>query len=176
MATSKDSILTAERARELLRYEPETGKLYWRMNAGRWGRIPAGTEAGNIKGPIGNRYRQVWIDGRRYYTHRLAWLIVTGVWPYSEVDHINGDGLNNRWDNLREVQHSGNLRNTKRQSNNTSGVTGVFWDSGCRKWRAQIQVGRTNIHLGRFDTVPAAAEARKVAERRYRFHDNHGRA
>lgn len=174
MGTSKDSILTAERARELFRYDPETGKLFWRITTN--SRAYAGSEAGCFKGTTGNFYRQVSIGGRRYYAHRLAWLIVTGAWPSEELDHINGDGLNNRWHNLREVQHSGNLRNAKRQSNNTSGVTGVFWDSECRKWRAGIQVSGTNIHLGRFDTLLAAAEARKAAERRYGFHVNHGRA
>lgn len=176
MAKPNSTTLTAERARELLRYDPETGRLSWRGNAGRSGRIPAGTEAGCVFDSGGRRYRQVQIDGRGYYAHRLAWLIVTGAWPAAETDHISGDTLDNSWRNLREVSHTGNSRNQKRRSDNTSGLTGVVWNKPVNKWQAQITVNGTNIYLGLFDNLPAAIAARKAAERRYGFHANHGRA
>lgn len=173
MAKTNSTTLTADRARELLRYDPETGKLFWRVNAGRWGRIPGGTEVGYIDA---DRYWKVMIDGHMYYTHRLAWLVTVGAWPTDEIDHINGNGLDNRWCNLREVSSIENKRNSKRRNDNTSGTTGVDWDRARCKWRAQIQVCGINILLGRFDSLSAAVDVRMAAECRYDFHENHGRA
>lgn len=160
----------AARAQELLRYDPETGKMIWRVSQGR---VRAGTEAGTFTSD--GYHRKVQIDGRNYLAHRLAWLIVTGEWPTEEIDHISGDGLDNRWSNLREATHTVNGRNAKRYSHNTSGFTGVGWHKASRKWQANIKVNGTYIHLGCFDDLTAAVEVRKDAERQYGFHENHGR-
>lgn len=67
--------------------------------------------------------------------HRIAWLYMTGEWPNFEIDHINRDGTDNRWVNLRNGSGI-NKRNLSRSKKNKSGVTGVSWDSRRSKWRA----------------------------------------
>jgi hypothetical protein len=82
-----------------------------------------------------------------------------------DVDHINGDRLDNRRANLRIASRSNNLKNkTRRRSDNTTGVTGVYWHQQCRKWTAQIHINGRAKHLGLFATKAGAAKARRVAE------------
>jgi hypothetical protein len=79
-----------------------------------------------------------------------------------EIDHIDGDGLNNRRSNMRLSTHAENMRNRRIAKNNTSGFKGVAWDKNGAKWRAKIKVDGEQIHLGQFDT-PEAAHAAYVA-------------
>lgn len=83
--------------------------------------------------------------------------------PNLEVDHIDGDGLNNRRDNLRLATHSQNRQNSKLQSNNTSGYKGVDWYKRDGKWRAKIMVGGRRKTLGVFNTKEEAAAAYDAA-------------
>ena len=86
--------------------------------------------------------------------------------------------LNNRIDNLRDVDHVTNGRNQRTPTNNTSGVCGVYQDRRRGKegkWIARIKVDYKAIHLGSFDTLEAASSTRKEAEIKYGFHENHGR-
>ncbi len=91
------------------------------------------------------------------------------------IDHINGDRGDNRISNLRVVTSTENNRNKAINKNNTSGVTGVTWSKSRRKWIAQIHIGKIGKALGGFDRVEDAIAARKNAETRYGFHENHGR-
>jgi hypothetical protein len=141
--------LTAERLRELLIYDPETGVFTWRQKTGCKGYV--GKVAGCIAKSEGRV--SVGIEGRRYRAHRLAWLYVYGEWP-SEVDHINGDGLDNRLSNLRLATRSDQGANTKRRRDNSSGIKGVVWHPQSRKWRVQIK-----RDVGLFATKEAAARA-----------------
>lgn len=159
--------LTADEARRLFRYDPESGKLYWKVRAAR--NVMAGDEAG--ANPNGER-RMVRIRGKKYLNTRIAWLLMTGEWP-ELIDHINGDTRDDRWCNLRDVGPGANSRNCKTPRNNTSGVVGVM-RSG-KKWVAKIKANYRTIHLGTFDTIEEAAKARKQAEREHGFHENHGR-
>jgi hypothetical protein len=111
------------------------------------------------------------------FCHRLA-LYLSGVEIAKglQVDHIDGDGTNNRLSNLRVVTSQGNSRNAKLYSTNTSGVVGVNWSSNARKWCANIKVDNKNVHLGYYTNKDDAIEARKAAEIKYGFHENHGRA
>ena len=78
------------------------------------------------------------------------------------VDHINGDTLDNRRQNLRVVSNAENLQNRQGlNANNSSGVRGVSWDKARGKWQAKIKVNYKTIHLGRFDDIE---EARKAVE------------
>lgn len=82
-----------------------------------------------------------------------------------ETDHINGNKLDNRRDNLRNVTHSQNQRHFRIPSNNTSSVKGVVWDKRNKKWQAQIKLNGKNHFLGRYTDIQLAREARKEAER-----------
>ena len=112
--------LTAEKLRETLRYDPETGLFFWRCN--RQGGAKAGTIAGCFDA---GGYVRVTCLGRTYPAHRLAWLYVTGMWPTNEVDHINGDRSDNRWANLRAAESSQNSMNRAVRRNCASGVKGL---------------------------------------------------
>ncbi len=108
---------------------------------------------------------------KREYMHRRIMKARKG----QQVDHINGNGLDNRKVNMRLVGVGENQRNMRRAKNNTSGVTGVRWFARTRKWHAYIQVEGRQIHLGYHQTLQAAAEVRRRANEKYKFHENHGR-
>lgn len=96
---------------------------------------------------------------RTLLLHRL----ITGAPHGVEVDHINGDGLDNRRCNLRLCNHAENLRNSRRSSANRSGFKGVHWHNASGKWRAQIQCLSVRRHLGLFDSISDAVAAYNAA-------------
>lgn len=106
------------------RYNPETGII---------------TRDGKPVGSINrDRYLKVQIGGVRVLNHRLAWRLHTGAWPVGEIDHIDGDGSNNRIANLRVVSSSQNKMNRGRQRNNTSGEAGACFDIALSRWRVSV--------------------------------------
>lgn len=111
---------------------------------------------------------------KRYKAHRLIYLLQTSAWPPDEIDHLNGDGTDNRWENLRAATPEENRQNLRKYSSNRSGHTGVCWHKHCGKWAARIMVHRRNIHLGYFTSKEDAVAARKKAEVEHGFHPNHG--
>lgn len=149
--------MTAEEARQLFSYNPETGDLAWRINRGR---IRAGTL---IRAPSVQGYYQVMYRNRNYRAHRVAWLIYYGEWPLLELDHINGIRNDNRIANLREAYHSENCRNGRLRSTNSSGFKGVSWHKASGKWHAQITVDGTTRHLGLHKTAEEAHAAYRKA-------------
>lgn len=173
--------------RSLLRYEPETGKLYWLKRgaehyqdsrcsaagqAAQWNAIYAGKEAFSSKSRSG--YMKGAILGRHMNAHRVIWALVNGVWP-KEIDHINGDKADNRIENLRSVTSSENNKNRRLPACNKSGRIGVFWHARHKCWRAFIGHQGKRIHLGSFQVKDDAIAARKRAEKDFGFHANHGR-
>src|SRR5690606_29052356 len=110
-----------KRLKELVSYDPKSGKFFWLDRAreefstsqayGVFISQYLGREAG---GKQGGGYLRFSVDGKHYLAHRLAWLYVHGKWPSDQIDHINGDRSDNRIDNLRDVTHAENRRNTKR--------------------------------------------------------------
>lgn len=148
--------MNAERLRQLLSYDPETGVFTWRIARGP---VVAGSAAGF---PIG-RYWMICVDGRDYSAHRLAWLHMHGHWPAEDVDHTNGDGLDNRAANLREATRTENCCNTRRGSRNTSGEKGVSYWSKPEKWVAEVVLHGRRVHLSKHDTFEAAVAARRAA-------------
>tara|TARA_B100001057_G_scaffold162519_2_gene163172 strand:- start:527 stop:1012 length:486 start_codon:yes stop_codon:yes gene_type:complete len=161
--------MTQEYLKSLLDYNPETGKLIWKVTRGS---IKSGSEAGSTN-CLG--YRLIGIDGKRYLGHRLAWLWYYGRWPENEIDHINHNPNDNRIKNLRELSHKQNMKNQSLYRNNTSGHAGVHWIRRDKRWLAQIQVNGKKINLGYFKEKEDAVKARKEAEAKYKFHQNHGR-
>ncbi len=120
-----------------------------------------GKEAGRISVA---GYRQIGLDYRMYYAHRIVWVLTEGVWPKEWIDHINRDRLDNRRSNLRDTSTSENQANTKMRSNNASGFRGVSTSSTPDgKWRANICIRGNRRYLGRFETKEAAAAAYRKA-------------
>jgi hypothetical protein len=107
----------------------------------------------------GVRYTTLKVDGKTYYAHRLVWLLETGSFPDSYIDHINGNKRDNRYMNLRKCGHSENMINRPRQSNNKTGFKGVRLRSDGKKYDAQIGLNGKRYHLGSFDTPEEAAKA-----------------
>jgi hypothetical protein len=174
--------ITPELLRQLLRYEPETGKLFWRNRSPefftsdgqflRWNNRHAGAEA--FTADTGTGYRHGAVLCQQMTAHRVAWAIHYGEWPHGQIDHINHERSDNRLTNLRNVTPQENAQNRSSYKNNTSGSTGVHWSAHHRRWRAQIVVQGTRHRLGLFQTIEDAIAARKTAEREYGFHINHG--
>jgi hypothetical protein len=157
-------MLTQERLKEILDYNPETGELTWLIQAG-----PARPRmvAGNID-PKG--YRKIKIRRINYLAHRIIWLWMTGEWPSKDLDHIDTVKDNNRWINLRECTNSENHCNTPKSAANKSGVKGVHWNRESRKWHAQIKSKGIVKYLGLFTELSEAAHA--VATERALIHQN----
>ena len=140
-----DKILTQDRLKELLNYNPETGVFTKK----------SGKIAGTVR-PDG--YQKITIDWKQYYSHRLAWLYMTGELS-KDVDHIDRNPSNNRFNNLRSVTKSQNQHNRVKQCNNTSGYKGVIYFKRTGRWRANIWVNDANHYLGYFDTPEEASAA-----------------
>lgn len=155
----------AEKLREYLRYEPETGHLFWRVRAAShfasvricnsWNTryaekraFTSVTDSGHLEGNI---------DARVYMAHRVIWKMVTGEEPPLLIDHEDRDPGNNRWKNFRVA--------TKSQNNiNSSLERGVFFDAARGRYMAHIKKDQRRRFLGRFDTHAEALAARKAAE------------
>lgn len=180
--------LTQEIVHELLHYEPNTGKLFWKERDVKWFKdgkrsALAHKNAWNAKfankealASINNNgYRHGHILSGKVYAHRVIWLWMTGEWPKRDIDHINGDPADNRWKNLRDVSHQNNSLNQKLRKTNKSGTMGVHWCKRDARWIAKITVNRDFKCLGYFTNKIDAIKARKEAEIKYGFHPNHGR-
>ena len=138
-----------------------------------WNSVWAGKEA--FTAVDGKGYRHGSIDYVYVRLHRALWALTYGDWPSGEVDHVNGNRLDNRVENLREVSRSANQRNQRLHKNNTSGRTGISWYKPYAKWRAVINIGGRNKHLGYFDCVEAASAAWEKARAQNGYHANHGK-
>lgn len=130
----------AESLRRLISYDPATGQFVRMAPKALFGKVAAPHEQSC-------GYMQIVVNRRLYYAHRLAWLLMTGAWPASQVDHIDGDRKNNRFANLREASPSENQQNIKRKSNNTSGFPGVSWSNKAQLWKAQIGCNGRKKHI-----------------------------
>lgn len=148
-------MLTQERLKVMLHYDPETGLWTWL-----WCPPPnqryTGTQAGYTRS---DGYNLIRIGGTAYYCSRLAHLYMTGKWPEEEVDHKDRDPNNDKWENLREATSSQNKINRGLNSSNTSGFRGVSFNKARGKWVAYVDT----LQLGAFDTIEEAVAARDSA-------------
>ncbi len=174
--------------REMVSYSPETGRLFWKArgpslfagvkrcaahSCAIWNTKNAGNEA--FTSVVGGR-KVGGLNGVKQYAHRVAWALHYGAWPVGEIDHINGDAMDNRIENLRDVAHADNMRNVKRSKANTSGETGVTWDPQSGKWRARLNTNGRTHYFGLHGDFESAVIARKSAQEAFGFHANHGRS
>lgn len=135
----------------------------------------AGDEAGT-KHHSG--YIQVKLKGNMYQAHRIIWDLTHPEDPVEdseEIDHVDHVRCNNKLHNLRKVSRFDNLRNKSEYCNNTSGVTGVYWHSVWSTRQAKIRINGVDTFLGNFQDKDEAIAARKAAEEKYGFHENHGK-
>src|SRR5882724_220608 len=153
-------------ARALFSYEADTGRLLWAVNAGRHGRIRAGTRAGSEHtDKDGYRSRYVTIDGRSYKASHVIWVWATGKWPKRTVDHKNLDGLDDRWDNLREADDSQQKQNNRRRKDSKTGYKCIAYyndpryrDGKCYRWQVVVNGKRIKSSV-RYTTAKEAYEA-----------------
>lgn len=167
----------------LLHYNPYTGIFTWNTRSRSyfitdstwkmWNTRFAGTIAGTTRVNI-KSYKIIQVKRQRYYIHRLAFLFMTGEFPTQQVDHINGDGTDNRWCNIRSVTSRENSKNSRLRSDNTSGCVGVSWFKSRNKWCVRIKHRGVYLSCGYFNNKEDAIRVRKLAEIEYGYHDNHG--
>lgn len=149
--------ITLDRLKELAHYDPATGQFVLKKH-----RTGTTRKVGDVLGSkTKTGYLEACFDQRIYYLHRLAYFYMTGEVPQT-VDHINGNGMDNAWGNLRSVTQQQNMENIKKmRPDNTTGYRGVHRWHG--KYRAKIVVNKKQIHLGTFSTAKEAAKAYEAA-------------
>lgn len=167
-------MLTQERLKELLHYDPETGIFTWlkAYHSHRVGKI-AGCPYGHDR--VSTDYLRITVDKKAYSSHKLAWMYVYGHFPDSWLDHIDGDGYNNAIDNLRLATPSENSHNQFLNKSNKSGVKGIHWSKSRNRWMTNIKVKGKIYRAGSFKSLEEATEAvRKKREELHGEFCNHG--
>ena len=178
---AKHPLPTIEQLRQVLAYDPETGRLTWlprdaslfadgkrgrHMMAKVWNATWAGKPALTHTSRSGHLRGAVFHVGLQ--AHRVAWAIFYGRWPDGEIDHINGNPADNRIANLRDCSRTINGQNLRMKRTNTSGYVGVTRDHALNKWRAQATVNGQHFYIGVYPDLEDAARARDD------FHRQHG--
>lgn len=136
-------------------------------------RILTGADCGSkYTNADGKSYVNLYINNTCQKAHRMAWLYVTGDYPANQIDHINGDGTDNSFSNLRSVTSIQNSRNQRRNKNNKSGASGVHLHRG--GWRAVINMNGKEIYIGKYKDINSAKLARWVFERVCYYDESHG--
>ena len=167
--------ITPDLLRQLLRFDPNTGKIFWlprpiemfpsertwKMWNTRFANKAALTRVSMHGYSVGT------LLGMPFSAHRVIFAMCHGEWADADVDHINGVRTDNRIANLRAATRSENLRNSKIRNTNKSGIKGVQWCKRERKWLAHIRVNNKQICLGRFDDKTAAANSYATASALY---------
>jgi len=140
----------------------DDGKLVWKCK-----KAHAIHNIGDEAGTTNKRgYKIVVLNKKHYRIHKIIWFIHYGDWPET-IDHIDGNTSNNRIENLRKVSLAQNAMNRKIAKNNTSGITGVYFCSTWKRWKAEIKFHSKKVNLGSFDSFEDAVNARLIAEKKY---------
>lgn len=162
-------VLNQKSLLQVLEYIPETGDFIRLTSFG----VSAirGSKAGGLTKA---NYSIIALGKNRYYAHRLAFLYMLGEMPPEDVDHIDGNPLDNSWKNLRLASKSDNLCNQKLRIDNNSGVKNVIYLKDCEKYTVTVtKFGKRN-YIGRFDTLEeatlAATEARNTIHEEFARH------
>jgi hypothetical protein len=161
MTRYTDIHISVDLVREYLTYCPETGCITWKKSPGR--SVKAGATAGKT---TTEGYIRIGFSKKCLCAHRIAWALHYGMWPNSDLDHINRIKSDNRIANLRLATASKNNANRGIMRTNTHGAKGVTQlPSG--SWQAQIQFNHKNRYLGAFRSKAEAMSA--YAEAAIRF-------
>lgn len=147
-------MITFEQASERFAYFDDTGEVWDKES---------GVTAGRIEVNRNTSYVKIYAFGKTLRAHQIAWLLFYRCWPSGEIDHRDGDGLNNRIQNLRCGTRSQNQRNQRPGKRNRSGIVGVAWCSETESWQAHIWIDGKRKFLGRFKRLKHAAAARTTA-------------
>lgn len=159
--------LTADELRSVLIYDSVSGEFSWTKYPRKGLSLRRGNHAGYLD-PFG--YVIIRVNRIPFKAHRLAWLWMTGAWPDNELDHINHNRSDNRWTNLRQVTAKQNNENRLPSKKNKSGVCGVHWHPRDQRWQASIVHNYRRYHLGTFDVLQDAIDARHAGERKHFTH------
>jgi hypothetical protein len=154
-------MITQKKLKQIVHYDEQTGIFTRLKNNKQTGSL---TKRG---------YLHIGINNKRYYAHRLAWLYVYGNFPKHMIDHINGNPLDNKISNLRDVQQVNNMMNYKLPVTNTSGVKGVTWHKVNKKWRVRFKVNKKDVDFGLFDDFELASLV--AVEARTKYHNEFAR-
>jgi hypothetical protein len=148
--------------KELLDYNPKTGLFHWIVARPK---VKVGAIAGSFRHRKGYVIIEIYSQG--YAAHRLAWFYMTSNWPIDQIDHINGNRSDNRFENLREANASQNRWN--RKGANKTGFKGVRKHPWLKykPYEAQIQINGKVTSLGCFPTAEEAHEEYKKAAIKY---------
>jgi hypothetical protein len=179
----KNSLPSQDYLSECFDYCADSGVLLWTSRPREHFKTTAGWNIFNsknawkevkaIQNSNGKKYITVHISGKSYLAHRIIWKLLHGYDP-DEIDHINGNGLDNKLSNIREVDRKENCKNQKRKTTNKSGVCGVIYREDQKKWTASIRVDDKQKHIGSYIDFNEAVLARLNAEKIYGYHERHG--
>lgn len=153
ISAEKEAFLDFEKAKRLFRYDSETGDVI--RLTGKLRGLPVRRKMG--------RYLGIKLEKRMYVAHRVIWLLVHGEWPVHQIDHKDGNGMNNVLSNLRVATPQQNMMNMRICKRNSTGIKGVFMVRGAKKFSAAIHHNYGRKHLGTFDTKEQAGEAYEKA-------------
>jgi len=166
--------------RSILNYDPISGIFTWKQRQGEgrgvsifnalYAGLPAGTIVSSNKSKT--NYIAIKLNGKSYKAHRLAFLFMGENLP-DEVDHLDHDGTNNKWENLRASNRLDNMKNLPIQKSNKTGVIGVNWHKAANKWQARaVDCSGKRVDIGRYDSFEDAVSARKKYEVEFKYYKN----
>lgn len=163
MSKVNNTTFNKQEIHELFDYRD--GQIYWKKPY----KKNARHKAGDLAGFINNGYWGVRMNGKFYAAHRIVWLLHNDFLP-RDVDHIDGNPLNNKIENLRAATRQQNAYNSKKPSNNTSGYKNVIWHKNSKKWQVLMRVdGKMRWFGTYFDKEVANFVAETM---RYKYHKN----
>lgn len=161
-------MITQERLKELLNYNQESGEFTWRDS------VNSRAKSGSIAGTTtANGYRTIGIGGKKYASHRLAWVYMYGGTPINQIDHINHNRCDNRICNLRDVTASQNSKNRENMTNK-SGIMNVYWNDKRGSYSVRMTSNGVLHIFGAYKDIELAELVASEARTSHGFHPNHG--
>lgn len=168
------NLIDVDAVNKWLLYENQSGIFYWKKSP--MYKVKAGDKAGALlRNGCGNNYLTITVHGKRYLAHRIVATLFLGANPSDFVDHINGNGLDNRVENLRLVSKKQNSRNMKISARCKTGIMGVSFCSKYNGYRVKIGRNKTISKAFYFKDFFEACCARKSLENEFNFDKNHGK-